>query len=201
MIVELWRHGPTEGTAAHRYEGAGTDCPLDIAATRSALSLSPRARLAPQRVFASDMRRCIETVRLIYPDAPLVLRRNLREMHFGAFEGRGFADMEHDGAYRRWVDSGCEGPCPGGEDKAGFTRRVVAEVLSILEEEAARGSACVAIVAHGGCARAVLSELARPRIPYFSVEVPPAGRWLLEWDEDRFLVLAAPGEEAPCTWL
>ena len=98
MIVELWRHGPTEGTAAHRYEGAGTDCPLDIAATRSALSLSPRARLAPQRVFASDMRRCIETARLIYPDAPLVLRRNLREMHFGAFEGRGFADMEHDGA-------------------------------------------------------------------------------------------------------
>ena len=124
-----------------------------------------------------------------------------REMHFGAFEGRGFADMEHDGAYRRWVDSGCEGACPGGEDKAGFTRRVVAEVLAILEEEAARGSACAAIVAHGGCARAVLSELARPRIPYFSVEAPPAGRWLLEWDEGRFRVLATPGEEAPCTWL
>ena len=179
MIVELWRHGPTEGTAAHRYEGAGTDCLLDIAATRAALSLFPRASLAPQRVFVSDMRRCVETARLIYPDAPLVLRRNLREMHFGAFEGRGFADMEHDGAYRCWVDSGCEGACPGGEDK----------------------SACAAIVAHGGCARAVLSELARPRIPYFSVEAPPAGRWLLEWDEDRFRVLAAPGEEVPCTWL
>ena len=92
-------------------------------------------------------------------------------------------------------------PVARGRVPAVFTRRVVAEVLSILEEEAARGSACVAIVAHGGCARAVLSELARPRIPYFSVEVPPAGRWLLKWDEGRFLVLAAPGEEAPCTWL
>lgn len=200
MIVELWRHGLTAGTIARRYEGAGTDSALDIPATRSALSRSPGPAGAPRRVFVSDMRRCVETARLIYPGAPLVLRRDLREIHFGEFEGRLFADMEHDRAYRRWVDSGCEEACPGGEDKAGFTRRVVAGVLAILEEESARGSSYAAIVAHGGCARAVLSELARPRIPYFSVDAPPAGRWLLEWGQGVFNVLAAPGEEAPCIW-
>ncbi len=200
MIVELWRHGPTAGTIARRYEGGGTDSPLDIPATRSALSRLSGPAGAPRCVFASDMRRCVETARLIYPDVPLALRPNLREIHFGEFEGRGFADMEDDAAYRRWVDSGCEEACPGGEGKAGFTRRVVAEVLAILDRESACDSGYVAIVAHGGTVRAVMSELAHPRIPYFSVDAPPAGRWLLEWEGGRLAVLAAPGEEAPCTW-
>ena len=34
--------------------------------------------------------------------------------------------MEHDAAYRAWVDGGCAGRCPGGEDRAEYTARVCA---------------------------------------------------------------------------
>lgn len=199
MIIELWRHGPTSGTLSNRYEGAGTDSPLDVSETLEALRSSTPPAFSPDHVFTSDMRRCVETARLVYPSATLLARPNLREMHFGVFEGRGFMDMERDAAYRRWVDSGCEDVCPGGEGRAGFTRRVVGELLAIFERESACGEGRVAIVAHGGVARVALSALARPPIPYFSADTPPAARWLLDWGGDSLRVLAAPGQEAPCT--
>ena len=64
MKCVLIRHGKTAGNLAGRYIGCRTDeplCPEGIAQLR--MGRYP----AVERVFASPLRRCRETARLLYP--------------------------------------------------------------------------------------------------------------------------------------
>ena len=107
----------------------------------------------------------------------------LREMDFGVFEGRGWREMENDEQYRAWVDGGCEGQCPGGEDKALFSTRICAAVEAILEAET--GNEEVVIVAHGGTQMAVLERWGTPRADYYRWQTGCGCGWLLEWNREE----------------
>ena len=79
----LIRHGQTQGNLEHRYIGCRTDEPL-CAAGREALRLGRYP--AVSRVFASPMRRCIETAAMLYPGILPQPVPGFRECDFGAFE-------------------------------------------------------------------------------------------------------------------
>lgn len=51
-----------------------------------------------------------------------------RETDFGIFEGKTAQEMEEDPDYRAWVDSGCRGPVPGGEQLAEFQARLLRRI-------------------------------------------------------------------------
>ena len=112
---------------------------------------------------------------------------DLREMDFGAFEGRGWWEMEQEPDYRNWVDGGCMGRCPGGEDRAEFSRRVCAAFEGILAEE--RESAELAVVAHGGTQMSVLERWGEPGREYYQWQRPCGCGWLLNWDGQTLQVL------------
>lgn len=166
MKVILARHGATEGTAARRYSGAGTDEPLSAAgiaalrATWAAGSLSQwaaaslsqgdergAARLAKRQdagavpcgalghVYTSGMVRCEQTADVLFPGVAQIPVSGLREMNFGAFEGKSFSDLKDDADYRAWVEAMCEPACPGGESKQTFTDRCVRAFRQVLAEE------------------------------------------------------------------
>ena len=94
-----------------------------------------RAAFCPAHVYVSTAARARETAGIVFPEAEQLLCHDLREMDFGAFEGRGWWEMEEDADYRAWVDGGCAGRCPGGEDRAEFTRRVCGCFEKILKAE------------------------------------------------------------------
>jgi alpha-ribazole phosphatase len=106
-------------------------------------------------------------------------------MDFGLFEGRSWREMENDKAYRAWVDGGCTGRCPNGEDKADFTARVCDAFAAILERE--RGSAELVIVAHGGTQMAILERWGEPERAYWQWQRPCGCGWLLEAEADGSL--------------
>ena len=118
--IILLRHGRTPGNETHRYNGV-TDEPLSDAG-RAALSDRRFAFPDPEAVYVTRMRRTRETAAILFPNARQITVPGLREMDFGDFEGRNFAEMEHDAAYRAWVDSGCLSPIPNGEGRAVFCR-------------------------------------------------------------------------------
>ena len=101
-------------------------------------------------------------------------------MDFGAFEGRSADEMADDADYRRWVDSNCTLPCPGGESRAQFICRVTKSVEDIVASCAAQGSENAVIVAHGGTVMAALEAFV-PRgaqddeFRYFSWQVGNCG--------------------------
>lgn len=188
MTVELIRHGETAYNREARYQG------------RADIPLSPegRAKLRPAGyepgvVYTSPLARARETAAVLFPRARLAPVEGLEEMDFGAFEGRNYREMEQDPAYRAWVESGCESACPGGEDKAGFCRRVCRAFAGLAGESLKAGAGRLTIVAHGGTLMAVMERYAWPRRGYFDWHVPPGGGFLLDgarWEEGILLYLS-----------
>jgi alpha-ribazole phosphatase len=96
MRFLLVTHGQTDWTVARRYQGH-TDIPLNDEGRRQALRLQRHlAGENIQAVFASDLRRAREMAETVAAPHALLVRndRRLREMHFGAWEGLTFAEVE-----------------------------------------------------------------------------------------------------------
>ena len=77
----------------------------------------------------TSLQRTRQTAEVLFPDAKLVVADGLKEMDFGVFEGRNYREMEHDPQYRAWVETGCEGRCPGGGKQGGNSASVSAQHL------------------------------------------------------------------------
>lgn len=168
MRAILIRHGKTAGNLVGRYIGR-TDEPLCEAGRAEAERAKPDPTV--RQVFVSPMKRAKETAAILFPNAVLLEIYDLREMDFGAFEGRSADEMEHDPAYRAWVDGMCVDACPGGESPAEFTARVVAAFSKTVGT--AEGDPV--FVVHGGVIMALLSELCTPKRAFYEWHVPNLG--------------------------
>ena len=177
MKICIRRHAPTEGNLLSQYIGR-TDQPLSREGEATARRAGPHGGV--ERIHTSRLLRTRMTAEILYPDAEIMPCAGLDEMDFGRFEGRGWRELEGDDAYREWLDSGCEAPCPGGEDKEGFSRRCRDAFAAILADEFARGEPELHLVVHGGTIMAVLSAFAEPEREYFSWRAGFCGGYLLE---------------------
>ncbi len=181
MRVVLFRHALCEGNREHRYVGCGTDDPLceDGVAQAQARGLLIKPVLAsegissPATVYVSPMRRVRQTADLLFPLASQIEVNDLREMDFGAFEGRCAQEMANDAAYRAWVDGMCEGACPNGESQHQFISRTCGAFETLLFSARDRGLESLFICAHGGTLMAIMSAYAKPSRSYFDWHVGP----------------------------
>ncbi len=176
MRVWLIRHGTTRLGAEKRYQGA-----LDEGLSDTGRAALKQTAFAPARVYASPLLRARETAAILFPAAEQIVVPDLREMDFGIFEGRGWWEMEQDEDYRAWVDGGCSGRCPGGENRAEYTVRVCAAVEKLLQTEEDE----LVIVAHGGTQMAVLERWGRPAREYWQWQRPCGCGWLLDYDKTQ----------------
>ena len=168
MRVRLIRHGTTAGNAARRYVGA-TDEPLSPEGRAQAERKGKD--VSPERIYVSPLKRARETAAILFPNAEQVPVYDLREMDFGAFEGRTADEMEHDPAYRAWITGGCEGACPGGEAPADFHRRVAAAFADVIRKTANDTTFLV----HGGVIMSILWQFAEPKRDFYDWYVPNLG--------------------------
>jgi len=83
-------------------------------------------RWAPQACYCSPMQRCRQTAAAMVPDLPLRLDPDLREIDFGQWETRTFAEaVAHDPSLvDRWAAFAADFAFPGGEAVGEFLRRV-----------------------------------------------------------------------------
>jgi len=164
VLIYLIRHGETVYNAEKRYQGK-SDIPLSEAG-RAGLCPSD---FRPDKVYVSPLSRARETAELLFPEAELIAADDLREMDFGAFEGRNYLEMAEDVDYRRWVEGGCVDRCPGGEeDRAAFEERTCACFAALVDAALASGEESLVIVAHGGTQMAVLSRYGVPQREYYT---------------------------------
>lgn len=178
MRIILLRHAETEGNLLKRYVGS-SDEDLSLAGLERAHVLSAHNEIST--VYTSTRKRTQQTAHILYPQAQLVPCPGLDEMDFGLFEQKHWQDLEHDAAYQRWVDSGCELACPKGESKSDFTKRCVESFLPLLAHEASLGASDLHLVVHGGTIMALLSELATPVLPYFEWKADFCGGYEFEY--------------------
>ena len=125
------RHGKTYGNTLGRYIGT-TDEPLcREGRERLAAGTYPKV----DAVYASPMKRCLETAAILYPGLTPRVIDQLRECDFGEFENKNYLELSSNPAYQEWVDSGGALPFPGGESQEAFKKRCQEGFLKVLELE------------------------------------------------------------------
>ncbi len=168
MRIRLIRHGTTAGNAARRYVGRSDEplCPEGI----SAAERQPKDR-SIDRVYVSPMLRARQTAAILFPNAEQIPVEGLKEMDFGAFEGRTADEMENDPAYRAWVEDLCRGACPGGESQKAFHRRTVEAFSGVMKTTRSDAT----FVIHGGVIMSILFQLAEPEKDFYEWWTPNLG--------------------------
>lgn len=135
LTLVLTRHGLTDRSEPEQHLGQRIDISISTAGRRQAEALA--RRLAPvrfDRVITSPLFRARETAAILAGGARTEADPRLREMDYGAWEGRTYQEIdERDSAFRReWELAPDRLACPGGEsgnDVAARTRSFLADLL------------------------------------------------------------------------
>ena len=157
MKLILLRHGRTEANEKHLYCGA-TD--IGLSETGKAELLSRKKETAVPditgiRVLTSGMKRCEETLALLFGDVPHETDPAFREMDFGAFEMRAYTELKDDPAYVAWITGNNEANvAPDGESGEIMTRRVQEGIDHVLADRRD-----TLLVTHGGVIAAIMAYL------------------------------------------
>lgn len=191
----LLRHGQAEGNRELRYLGA-TDAPLTELGREQARRLAAAVR--PFRlaaIYSSPLVRARETARALTDDTglPVTLRDDLREMDFGAWEGRTRAAVlaEYPDLLAAWETSAEVAP-PGGESLAAVGVRIVAGANTLA---AAHPGETVALVSHVGPIKAlVCAALALPPAGAQRMWLEPASICVIDWRLSSTLDLAGAAQ-------
>lgn len=188
MRIYLIRHGATAGNMERRYVGI-TDEALTETAARELRALQGHYPL-PDRVFASPMRRCLQTAQLLFPGREPEVSADLRECAFGVFEYKNYLELAGNEQYQAWIDSGGLLAFPGGESREAFSGRCCAAFEECCRQALRGACGSAAFVVHGGTIMAILDRYARPHRDYFDWQVPNAGGYVCTLTTDT-------GEENP----
>ncbi len=153
--ISFIRHGKTAGNLEGRYIGR-TDEDLCPEGRKNLLeNLYPEAEI----IFASPMKRCKETASIIYPGRDYIEIEEFREIDFGLFEGKNYAELNGNPDYQAWIDSGGTIAFPKGESRIDFIERNLKgyeKMCSIIKE---KNVTQVSVIAHGGTAMAILANV------------------------------------------
>ena len=150
QIALLIRHGETDYNREHRLQGT-MPVPLNDSGRAQAAALASHLRGVPiDALYASPIRRALETAQIIGAELEIPLHQDirLREIEFGIFEGMTYdkARQQHPEDVRNWDTSYLSYKVPGGE-----SRRDVQERMRCAWDEITThaGLRTVAIVTHG----------------------------------------------------
>ena len=178
----LLRHGEAEGNRELRYLGV-TDAPLTELGREQARKLAAAVRpFGVATIYSSPLARARETAQALADDSqlPVIIRDDLREMDFGAWEGRTRASVLAGDAdlLAAWEASAEVAP-PGGESLVGVRARAVACANTLA---ALHPGQTVALVSHVGPIKSlVCAVLGLPIAGAQRMWLDPASICVVEW--------------------
>ena len=171
----LVRHGRAAAPRPGAYAG-WSDVPLDTGAVPGLRRLAAGLAAQPLALaYSSDLERARDTAALLLegrePGPPLRLDADLRELHFGAWEGSTYAEIAaRPGGPAVLAGTGAP---PGGESLADLAARTGRFLERLRRETPDASAGAVLIVAHGGPLRLLLCHL---------LGLPPEAHWRFRVD-------------------
>lgn len=153
----LVRHALAQGDG--RFQGQ-RDVPLTAAGRRQLRVLVDKLEhYSVDGVYCSDLSRARATAVALARrfEVGVEIRPNLREMHFGRWEGLSWTQVlqRFPRIARAWLTESPQPRIPGGEPFTNFKKRVAQELLGIV---AANRGRCVVVVTHAGVIRMALGK-------------------------------------------
>jgi broad specificity phosphatase PhoE len=138
LTLVLTRHGLTDQSVPDQHIGQHIDISINADGRRQAEALGRRlSHVAFDRIITSPLFRARETAELVARGLPAQADPRLREMDYGAWEGRTHETiLATDRALRHeWEAAPDTTRCPGGERGEDVAVRVRAFLVDLLEEQ------------------------------------------------------------------
>ena len=152
----LIRHATTDFTGSFCGQ---SDPPLNAMGRTQAIALAGElGSRQVRRLYASDLKRAVQTAQILGErwGIPVEAKSGFREISFGAWEGRRWAEIRAENPDVTPMESSGDFSAPGGESFDCFRTRVLCTLKQTLAE--CQGH-LIAIVTHLGVIRVVLKEL------------------------------------------
>ena len=186
-VIHLIRNMPCEGNLEGRYIGR-TESPL---ALESITQLARRKRQYPYPAaaafYASPSTRCVDTLKILYPQADPEVVLELAECDFGEFEGKTAKELEGDPRFAQWMAGGAQAAPPGGESGPVFLQRVCQGFELLVKNLMTLDQTSAVLVTSAGVLTSLLAAYGLPQAPAhqwmcqpgegYSVRITP-GLWM-----------------------
>lgn len=156
----LIRHGQTDWNLEKKYCGS-MDIELNRRGRRQARCLRKRLKAEViHKVYSSDRKRALETAKIIFRTKRPEKLADLREMHFGIFEGLTYKEImkSHPAIYKRWLEDPSSVPIPEAEALNDFKKRVERAFKKIV---CLNRNKTIAAICHGGTISIFISAILR----------------------------------------
>ena len=188
MKIYLIRHGKTEANLQHLYCGS-TDLPLSEIGKNELLERKDNVTSLISvygknlRFATSGMKRCNETLKILFGEVDFEVIDEFREIDFGVFEMHSYEELKDDPDYQTWLeDQTGQFVIPGGESNLQFVTRVAGRV----RELAATHAGNLFVVCHGGTIAGVMSTLFHDKSKSFYDWIPHACEgYVIYYEENR----------------
>lgn len=176
VAITLLRHGLTEANERKEYLG-WTDSPLSEKGLKEICMLKDHFE-EYELIISSDLQRCLDTARLLFPTTLIQTNPAFREMNWGCFEGKTYEQLKNEESYQTWLNNPMGAAVLDGESYPAFSERVQAGWKKLLMKECNN----IAIVTHGGVIRELLVRYAPEEKLFWDWSIPHAGGYQLIWD-------------------
>jgi len=166
-VLHLIRHMPSEGNLQGRYIGR-TESPVPMEEITRLVNYK-RKYIYPEKVktfYASPSTRCVDTLKVLYPEAEPEVILEMAECDFGDFENRTAEELKENPEFTQWLENSGQAAPPNGESGSVFAARVL-RGFEMLVQNLVRGSRGEAVlVTHVGVMMTLLSVYGLPRAGY-----------------------------------
>ncbi|MBD8036246.1 histidine phosphatase family protein [Solibacillus sp. A46] len=99
-IINYYRHGETVWNKEGRLQGW-----LDSELTTKGIDQATSVNWNPEIVFSSDLKRAVQTARLMFPDHTIHKNESLREINLGHWQGSYIKDLQQDEQYYCYLNT------------------------------------------------------------------------------------------------
>jgi len=182
----LIRHGSTDWNVEQRYCGF-----VDIALNKKGKAQARRLhnRLKNEtvhKVYSSDRKRAIQTAGIVFNGYDIEKVTDLREMHFGIFEGLTYKQImkKFPSTYKKWIENPFETIIPSGENLSILKKRVIKAFKKIILRHPGQ---TIAVVCHGGTISTFINHILKSKD--FWKHIPQsASLTILELKNNKFKI-------------
>lgn len=162
--IHFIRHAITVANEEGRYVGVTESEVSQRGRTELRRKLDNFIYPPADKVYVSPMKRCIATASFIYPEGYARVVPELREMNFGAFEGKKATELMGRPDYKQFLKGGLDNPAPNGESMRHVIERLYEGMEFIVEDMMKIGYKNAAVVTHGGIIMNIMSCFGLPKM-------------------------------------
>lgn len=180
MRIFLLRHTESETNERRVWTGQ-MDPPLSERGVALQAEICSRYKYpAGELYFSSPLKRCLDSLRIVYGRSADYVLPEFSECSLGELEGMGYANLDDDEHYLEWIN-GRTARLTGGESFNEFSARVCDGFLKMAEICGECGVSSAVAVLHGNVMRAILSGFVEPSRPHALWSIPNCGGYLFNF--------------------